>query len=153
MQPGILVSGLAFEYFKGHWTKLPDYSALTPVRNGVADALDLACTQGEKSDFGLRFSGYIEIPQTDVYVLYVNSDDGTRLRIDGQDFVVNDVVHGMTEVKGEIALEAGWHSIELFYFQGTGGQGLQVGYEGPGFLPRPIPKEALRHKGGANHMR
>jgi hypothetical protein len=51
----------------------------------------------------------------------------------------------MTEIHGEIALEAGWHAIELIYFQGTGGQGLEVTWEGPGFPQSPIPKEALQH--------
>ncbi len=138
--------GLSFEFFKGHWTKLPDFSTLTPLRQGVAVALDLECARGEKIDFGLRFTGFIQVPSSDVYVFYVNSDDGTRLRIGGQDVIVNDGVHGMTEVRGEIALAAGWHPIELVYFQGTGGRGLQVAYEGPGFLQKPIPEDALRQR-------
>ncbi|MGA2260606.1 MAG: PA14 domain-containing protein, partial [Acidobacteriota bacterium] len=146
VKPGALEPGLAFEFYKSHWTKLPDFEALTPVRKGVAGALDLECAQGEKIDFGLRFTGFIQIPKTDVYVFNVTSDDGSRLRIGGKDVVVNDGVHGMTEVSGEIALEAGWHPIELIYFQGTSGQGLQVTWEGPGFLPGPIPKEALQHQ-------
>jgi hypothetical protein len=145
VKPDTLASGLAFEFYKSHWTQLPDFRTITPVRQGMAGSFDLECAQGEKSDFGLRFTGYIQVPKTDVYVFYVNSDDGTRLRIGGKDVVLNDGVHGMTEVQGEIALQEGWHSIELLYFQGTGGQGLQVTWEGPGFLPRPIPKEALRH--------
>ena len=143
--PGALEPGLAFDLYKGHWTRLPDFGSITPVRHGIAGALDLGCAPGEKSDFGLRFTGYIQIPKTDVYVFCVNSDDGTRLRIAGKDIVVNDGVHGMTEVSGEMALQEGWHPIELVYFQGTGGQGLQVTWEGPGFLRRPISQEALRH--------
>jgi hypothetical protein len=107
--------------------------------------VDLESAAGEKSDFGLRFSGYVRVPSTDVYVFSVNSDDGTRLRIGGRDVVRNDGVHGMTEGRGEIALEEGWHTIELVYFQGTGGLGLQVRYEGPGFAQRPIPKNVLGH--------
>jgi hypothetical protein len=145
VKPGTLEPGLAFEFYKSHWTRLPDFGTITPVRQGVAGAFDLECAQGEKIDFGLRFTGYIQVPKTDVYVFYVNSDDGTRLRVGGKDVVLNDGVHGMTEVQGEIALQEGWHPIELIYFQGTGGQGLQVTWEGPGFLPRPIPNEALRH--------
>jgi hypothetical protein len=85
-----------------------------------------------------------------VYVFYVNSDDGARLRIGGKDVVVNDGVHGLTEVQGEVVLEAGWHPIELLYFQGTGGQGLQVTWEGPGFFQSPIAKEALQHRAPGN---
>jgi hypothetical protein len=145
-KPSTLEPGLAVEFYKSHWTKLPDFEILTPVRKGVAGAIDLESAQGEKIDFGLRFTGYIRIPQTDVYVFSVNSDDGTRLRIGGKEVVLNDGVHGMTEIHGEIALEAGWHPIELIYFQGTGGLGLQITWEGPGFLAGPIPAQALAHQ-------
>jgi len=147
VKPDALEPGLAFDFYRSHWTRLPDFGALTPARTGVSEGLGLQCAQGEKADFGLRFTGYIQIPKTDVYVFSVESDDGTRLRIGGKEVVLNDGVHGMTEIHGEIALEAGWHPIELIYFQGTGGQGLQVTWEGPGFLPGPIPKEALKHQG------
>ena len=120
--------------------------ALTPARKGVTNTLDLDFAQGGKADFGLRFTGYIEVPSTDVYVFNVESDDGTRLRISGRELILNDGVHGMNAARGEIALEAGWHSFELIYFQGTGGQGLQVTWEGPGFLATPIPKERLRRQ-------
>jgi hypothetical protein len=143
-QPGALEPGLNFEFYKSHWTRLPDFESLTPSRRGVAPAFDLECAQGEKTDFGLRFTGYIQIPKTDVYVFYVNSDDGTRLRVGGKEVVLNDGVNGMTELRGEVALEEGWHPIELVYFQGTGGQGLQVTWEGPGFLQSPIPAQRLK---------
>jgi len=139
-------TGLACEFFKGHWTQLPDFNTLTPARKGVTNTLDLDFAQGEKADFGLRFTGYIEVPSTDVYVFNVESDDGTRLRISGRELILNDGVHGMNAARGEIALEAGWHPFELIYFQGTGGQGLQVTWEGPGFLATPIPKERLRRQ-------
>jgi hypothetical protein len=80
-----------------------------------------------------------------VYAFYVNSDDGARLRLGDRDVVTDDGVHGMTQVKGEIALEAGWHPIELVYFQAEGGLGLQVSYEGPDIRKRPIPAESLGH--------
>jgi hypothetical protein len=85
------------------------------------------------------------VPKTDVYAFTVTSDDGARLRLGDQEVVIHDGVHGMTEAKVEIALEAGWHPIELVYFQGEGGLGLQVSYECPGMTKRPIPAESLGH--------
>ena len=146
VNPAPAEPGLSFEFFKGHWTKLPDFDALAAVRKGITGTLNLDCAQGEKIDFGIRFAGYIQVPATDVYAFSIDSDDGTRLRIGGKDVVVNDGVHGATSARGEIALQAGWHPIELIYFQGTGGQGLQVSWEGPGFLPAPVPREVLRAK-------
>jgi hypothetical protein len=145
VKPEGLSPGLSFALYKGRWTALPDFIPLAPLRTGTAAALDLECAAGERSEFGLWFRGYLRVPATDVYAFFVNSDDGARLRIGGRDVVVNDGVHGMTERRGEVALEEGWHPVELFYFQGGGGLGLQVDYEGPGFGQRPIPKDAFGH--------
>jgi len=49
----------------------------------------------------------------------------------------------MTEVAGEIAIEAGWHKIELTFFQGWGGVGLNTYYEGPGISKMQIPESVL----------
>lgn len=57
--------------------------------------------------------------------------------------VTNDGVHGMEEAKGDIAVEAGWHPIELIYFQGEGGQGLEVQYEAAGIRKMIIPSNIL----------
>ena len=83
--------------------------------------------------------GFVRVPQTGVYVFYVNSDDGTKLTVAGKDIVLNDGVHGMTEEKAEIALAAGWHPFELVYFQGTGDMGLVLSWRGPGFPKSFVP--------------
>lgn len=136
---------LKFEYYEGNWGgKLPDFSKLEPVKTGAAEKMDLSCVDDD-SDYGLRFTGYIKAHQTGVYTFYTNSDDGTKLFIAGKQIVTNDGVHGMKEERGEIALKAGWHPIELIFFQGYGGQGLQVSYEGPGIEKQTIPTKALGH--------
>jgi len=145
VEPNAVQPGLVFEYFEGLWSKLPDFPTLSSVKTGVAKTLSLDGVTDAKSRFGLRFTGYLRVPKTDVYAFTVTSDDGARLRLGDQEVVIHDGVHGMTEAKGEIALEAGWHPIELVYFQGEGGLGLQVSYECPGMTKRPIPAESLGH--------
>jgi len=130
--------GLAFEYFEGRFNKLPDFGALSAARTGIAPRPNLAAA-GDKDEFALRFKGSIRIPETGVYVFYASSDDGSKLSVAGKEIIVNDGVHGMTEEKAEIALEAGWHSFELVYFQGEGGLGLEVSWQGPGIKKCPVP--------------
>jgi len=134
--------GLAYEYFEGRFEKLPDFSAVKAARTGTCARPDLAAAN-DKEEFALRFNGLIRIPGTGVYVFYVNSDDGTKLFVAGKEIVANDGVHGMTEEKAEIALEAGWHAFELVYFQGGGGLGLEVSWRGPGFAKSPVPADAF----------
>jgi hypothetical protein len=45
----------------------------------------------------------------------------------------------VSEEKGEIALEAGWHPIEITYFQVTGNRGLRLQWRGPGFPKSDVP--------------
>jgi len=135
-------AGLQFDYYRGHWARLPDVSHLTPVTSGVTRRLTLDCVE-DRDDFALRFSGYLRVSRRGVYRFYVHSDDGARLRIAESLVVDNDGVHGMQEVPGEIALEAGWHALELLYFQGQGGLGLQVSYEGPRMERQPLPASIL----------
>lgn len=134
--------GLAYEYFEGRFDKLPDFAALKAVRSGTAARPDIAAAS-DKDEFALRFKGFIRIPETGVYVFYVNSDDGSKLSVAGQEIVVNDGVHGMTEEKAEIALEGGWHPFELVYFQGAGGLGLELSWQGPGIRKGPVPAGAF----------
>ena len=134
--------GLAFEYFEGRFDKLPDFSALKAKKTGTVPRPEISAAKDE-DDFALRFKGFIRIPRPGVYIFYVNSDDGTKLSVAGKEIVVNDGVHGLTEEKAEIALEAGWHPFELVYFQGRGGLGLEIFWRGPGFEKIPIPAEAF----------
>jgi hypothetical protein len=134
--------GLAYEYFEGRFEKLPDFASLEAARTGTAERPDVAVGR-DKDDFALRFKGAVRVPETGVYVFYLDSDDGAKLAVAGKDIIVNDGVHGRTEEKAEIALEAGWHVFELVYFQGGGGMGLAVSWQGPGFKKIPVPAEAF----------
>ncbi len=130
--------GLAYEYFEGRFEKLPDFAAVTAARTGNARRPDLAAA-GDKDEFALRFHGYIRAPRSGVYVFYLSSDDGSRLSVAGKEIIVNDGTHGLAEEKAEIALEAGWHPLEIAYFQGTGDMGLELFWRGPGFPKSAVP--------------
>lgn len=144
--PTIAQPGLKCEYYTGRWTKLPDFDQLKPVRASIVPKMNLGWVADVKEDFALRFTGFIRVPRTDVYRFFTHSDDGSRLTIAGQVVVNNDGVHPMAEEHGEIALAAGWHPLELVYFQGAGGLGLRVGYTGEGFDRRLIPADILGHE-------
>ncbi len=130
--------GLAFDVLEGSFEKVPDFSAATPVRTGKAARPDLAVA-GAKERFALRFRGFVRAPRTGVYVFYLSSDDGSRLSVGGNELIVNEGLHHMAEEKAEVALEAGWHTIEIVYFQNTGDMGLELMWRGPGFPKSPVP--------------
>ena len=134
--------GLAYEYFEGRFEKMPDFAAMTALKKGTA-ARPEADVAGGKDEFALLFRGYARAPKTGVYVFYLSSDDGSRLSVDGEEIIINDGVHGSAEEKAEIALEAGWHMIEVDYFQVDGDKVLDLSWRGPGFPKSRVPASSF----------
>ena len=119
-EPGALV-----KIYEGTWDQLPDFSALTAVKEMTTESLS---PQGIElnENFALSFEGFIEIMETGVYTFHVSSDDGSALVVAGQPVLSNDGLHGMREKSGSIALKKGKHPFSLHYFQKAGGMGLKV---------------------------
>jgi hypothetical protein len=141
-EPGLIYS--YYENDRERWTKLPDFKLLSPLKSGILNSYDL--TPAKRSDdFGMQFEGYINILKDGIYKFYVESDDGTKLYIDSQVLVDNDFTHGMSEKGGVIALKSGMFPIKVEFFQGMGGKGLAVRYEGPGMEKQSISENVLFH--------
>jgi alpha-L-fucosidase len=141
---GATLPGLRYTYFEGEWSLLPDFSALKPLAEGETPAFELT-PRRQNDRFGFVYEGFVRVPQDGLYVFYTESDDGSRLAIDGQQVVLNDGQHAMQERRGEIALAAGLHPIRVDFFEKTGEEGLRVSYRGPGLAKQPIPIDALSH--------
>lgn len=140
----INISGLKFEYFEfpGPIDSLVDIRKYKPTKNGETDRFIYPREIGKLPEFfGLKFSGYIKITKEDVYSFSIASNDGSSLFIDDKLVVDNDGKHGTIEKEGGIALQKGWHKIELSYFQAGGGKDLKVFWKGPGFEKREMRKE------------
>jgi hypothetical protein len=139
--------GLVADFYQqdGSWRELPQFDNLTATNTSVVPIVDLNAAPTNEN-FGLRFRGLIKIPREGVYGFYLTSDDGSRLLIDGYQVVDNDGVHGARESFGHVALAAGLHSIELVFFQGRGGVGLALEYDGPSFRKRDVGADVLFHR-------
>jgi hypothetical protein len=92
--------------------------------------------------FALRFTGKIRIAKSGKYNFYLNSDDGSRLFVDGSLVVDNDGRHKPEMVCGTIRLTPGIHDLEVQYFEHDGGNALQVWWSGPGAAYGIIPDSA-----------
>jgi alpha-L-fucosidase len=125
--PGSL-PGLACERFEGDWSAVPDLSGAVSRGGWIAPAVALPGTPprnpGER--VALRFTGFVEVNRDDVYVFELESDDGSRLAIDGEVVVDNDGLHVAQAKRGRIALAAGAHPIEVVWFNRTGGAALAL---------------------------
>jgi hypothetical protein len=141
--------GLVVDYFEGtrEWRELPVFDSLIPANTGVVSAIDLRPSP-RKEYFGLRFRGFVRVPETGVYGFQISSDDGSRLIIDGQTIADNDEIHGMGDRMGWVGLAAGLHRFELQYFQGCCGLGLRLTVDSPGGPRGPVSPASWFHEEG-----
>ncbi|MCG8450431.1 MAG: PA14 domain-containing protein, partial [Pirellulales bacterium] len=63
--------------------------------------------------FTIRATAKLVVRDTWLYSFLINVDDGSRLRIDGRDVIVDDGVHPPQVSIGTVALQAGVHDLEL----------------------------------------
>lgn len=91
-----------------------------------------------------RMMGKIFIPQAGTYTFSTTSDDGSMLFIDGVAVASNNADQGMTRRGGTVALSAGFHDIDMGYFEGGGGNGFVVDWAGPGITgTQVLPNSVL----------
>ena len=81
------------------------------------------------------------------YTLYLTSDDGSALFLDGARVIDNDGAHATTTRTVTLDLDAGAHALELLYFENGGVQTLQLEWQGPdsGGVRQIIDGAALVH--------
>lgn len=116
-------NGIQFEYFTGTFKQVQDLELSKPVGSGILEGKISAEKWKTKLKryIGLKFNGYIFIPETGNYTLSTLSDDGSKLFIDDELVVDNDGIHWMNEAYGAVTLEKGFHKINISYFDLTGG--------------------------------
>jgi hypothetical protein len=107
---------------------LPDFSTLTKETTVCMANYDVPERDWEKGFdgldkdlvewFGLKTQSKLNIDEDGEYEFFLKSDDGSRLKIDGQLVIDNDGQHSARERSGKVNLSKGEHQLELLYFQG-----------------------------------
>ena len=110
-----------------------------PVAEDSVDSLDIYRTReafwdgGPINKFAARYSGYLNVEKAGIYEVFLTTDDGAALYIDGNLVVINDDsnVVGLRAGFKELELSSGSHSIEILYIENRGSQTLQLEWAGP----------------------
>ncbi len=79
---------------------------------------------GFSTRFGMTLTGFIDIPSSDTWHIFIESDDGSKVFVDGSLLVDNDGLHGMFEQKGSRYLTKGKHQLLVEFSQWDFGGGL-----------------------------
>ncbi len=132
---------LKFALYHGEWKQLPDFSKLTPHRTGdVPDNLVQLNFDDYKNQYGLVFTGKLQIPADGDYVFYAASDDGCRVIVGEERILNDDGMHPSTIKEGKKRFKKGMYPVRVEYFQSTGEAELYVGWRGEKFDTTALSK-------------
>jgi hypothetical protein len=101
---------------------------------------------GLSEKFYVRWNGFLRVPKDGKYTLYLESDDGSRLAVNGKEVVNNGGLHAMEEKSGEVEVKKGDHPIKLELFENEGEVGLKLSWETEGADKQIVPATALFHE-------
>jgi hypothetical protein len=152
-----LAPGLLGEYFALD-SSVEDFPKIAadkkPTLKRVDKTIEFRSTgptfPGTKLDnhFAIRWTGVIKIPQDGQYTFFLESDDGSRLLIDGKTVVDNGGLHDMQEQSDKVELKAGDHEVRIDYFENEndGGAGCVLCWKSKDLAKAVVPASALFHK-------
>jgi len=136
--------GLAYKYYEGSWSNLPDFSKMNPIKTGKVSTLSLS-PRNRNDNFAFVFEGNIQIDTEDTYTFYLSSDDGSKLFINNSLIVNNDGLHASREKQGQVYLKKGLHPIKVTFFERMGSEILILKYSSDKISKRNLPESILLH--------
>lgn len=139
-----LQPSLRYGYADGTFASADDVTTVPPTRTGFVPRVTLRGDEAPEK-YGIHLTGYIHVPDDALYTFYLASDDGAKLRIDGELVVDHDGQHDATEKTGQVALRAGNHALDLVFFQAMGGAALRLSVSAPSVTRREVPSAWLLH--------
>jgi hexosaminidase len=139
-----LEPGLHYAYAAGEFASADDVTTAPASRAGSVPRVALRGDEAPEN-YGIHLTGFVHVPDDQLYTFYLSCDDGGKLRVDGELVVDNDGQHGTTEKSGQVALRAGYHALDVVYFQAGGGTELHLSVSGPKTTKVEVPTEWLAH--------
>jgi PA14 domain/IPT/TIG domain len=137
--------GLYAEYFKfdGELRDYPDFDHLAPffVRlDPNVDFLedDLWDLPYDSDVFAARHTGFLYVPADDDYRITLGSDDGARVTLDGKPYLEMPGLHPYAEQSRTTRLAAGFHPIEVIFFENYGAARLALFWQRPSEPTRSV---------------
>ncbi len=134
------LTDLRYRYYEGMFGAFPNYDALTPAATGTLNPGVLTLAPRRRDEFlSFVYEGTLNVPKDGDYTFFLDSDDGSRLLIDGKKILEKDIAGGQGQEKqAKVHLAAGRVAFRLDYYQGNSEFGLSVGWRGPDFTRRPL---------------
>lgn len=151
LQPGLLGRYYQFTSLSDFPTQL---AGRKPEVERVDKQINFASTLDEfagtklRDNFFVAWTGVIRVPADGKYTFHLESDDGSRLYIDGKEVVDNSGTHDMVEASGRAELKAGDHELKVEFFDEEEDAGCILSWQVEGKAKEVVPASALFHKAG-----
>ena len=130
-------------------TTLPDFDKLTPYATGVVEQINYPSTNsafadsGRAEHVGAVFVGHLIVETSGAYTFFLESDDGSRLTLDGETIINNDGLHGMVEKSAAMR----WTDIRVPITDPGGTHALYVVYRANGGHASPMKLNWIEFEG------
>lgn len=136
---------LEYRFYRDSFDSLPDFDKLKPETIAkVSPPLINIGVATRPEYFGFVFTANLIVPQDGEYTFILDSDDGSRLTIDGKTLIEYDGIHGVGSPKRrQMALKQGRYPIRVDYFQRQFGKGLHLSWSGPNFENKRLTSEVV----------
>ncbi|WP_460432361.1 sulfatase-like hydrolase/transferase [Arachidicoccus ginsenosidivorans] len=150
--------GLNWQFYKGHYSWIPQVSALKGTQRGHIATIQLEGLKAVQSgrEGLLMLEGYIKAPTDGNYTFYLSAQSNAFVKLHDMQLIDADFGYTPgTEKTAQVFLKAGLHPVRLYYNQKdvrkvnkiTEAKDhiplLQLSWSGPGFSKEPIAPENL----------
>jgi len=98
-----------------------------------------------KEFFAVVWTGVLRVPKDGTCTLYLKSDDGAKLFLDGKMVIDNDGTHRMDLESKKLDLKAGDHDFKIEYFQNKDKAGCILSWKFEGSDKEVVPASAFWH--------
>jgi hexosaminidase len=134
---------LKYYYVPGKFKNTLEIDTNKATQIGLASQISFKKVPNKAREYGIVFTGFINVNENASFEFSLNSDDGSRLYIDNQLIIDNDDKHARYERSSDVALKAGLHKIKVLYFDDGPGSTLQVSVKGTDGKKIEIPSVML----------
>ncbi len=122
--------GLKYYYVPGKFAAVSEIDTNLATKTGVVNQVSLTKISGKAREYGLVFTGYINVNEEADFEFSLYSDDGSRLFINDELIIDNDGKHARYERAAGVWLKPGLHKIRLAYFDDGPGYSLRLSVKG-----------------------
>ncbi len=125
-ESNIELSSLSFQTFNGAFKGLEELANQEVVLSGKTDKLDIGVT-GEEDNYGLIYSGILNIPEEDRYSFNFGYTGGLRVIIDDEILIEKNSSDAQGSLRKSINLSKGEHTFQLINIKSAGWRAPKLG--------------------------